>query len=266
MTSGLPHTFSYRKTVWGVSMALAFCLSMTHAGAEVISGRIVNAEGKAMEGVMVSAFDEDRRQSTSVFSQANGSFEIDGLRDIDYQLRVRLMGYRDRTAEVESGMQNIAIKMEVATGAELEAHRPANSAFSMLQFDNARDKLNFKMMCTYCHQIGTTAFRAPEKPVDWETMITRMNGYGGLYQHTKKTIVQRLIDTYKDDAVESWPEFVPPPPPSGLATQLPWTLKQVNRLSTSSPKERMDLTRLNWRTTVTCGSRSVPPGRWQSLI
>ena len=71
---------------------------------------------------------------------------------------------------------------------------PATSAFAQLKFDSPRDRLNFKMMCAYCHQIGTPAFRSPEKPVDWETMIRRMDGFGGLYQHTKETIVQRIID------------------------------------------------------------------------
>ncbi|MCP4743487.1 MAG: hypothetical protein GY871_14875, partial [Actinomycetales bacterium] len=81
------------------------------------------------------------------------------------------------------------------------------------------DRLNFKMNCAYCHQIGTPGFRTPEKPVDWETMIRRMDGFGGLYPHTKNTIVQRIIDTYKDDAVDSWPEYVPPPAPTGMVTK-----------------------------------------------
>ena len=48
----------------------------------------------------------------------------------------------------------------------------------MLKFDNMRDKLNFKMYCSYCHQVGTVGSRTPEEPVDWETMIRRMNGFG----------------------------------------------------------------------------------------
>ena len=80
-----------------------------------------------------------------------------------------------------------------------------------------RDKLNFKMNCAYCHQIGTVGFRTPEEPVDWETMLRRMDGFGGLYPHTQKTIIGRLMNTYKDDAVDKWPTFVPPPAPTGMA-------------------------------------------------
>ncbi len=185
-----------------------------------VSGLVRNQDGEPMGGVMISAFDKGRRMTTSVFSQPDGKFRIDDLAEGDVRVRARLSGQRDKWIEnVELGQDAIAITMESATGKELEAQRPASSAFAQLTFESPRDRLNFKMMCAYCHQIGTPAFRSPEQPVDWETMITRMNGFGGLYPHTKKTIVQRIIDTYKDDAVDSWPEYVPPPAPTGMVTK-----------------------------------------------
>ena len=200
----------------------------TNHDGEMIHGKIVDASGAAMGGVMVSAFDEDRRQSTSVFSQSDGSFAITGLRMVDYEVRARLMGQLDEWFDdVSPGDNEMSIKMQPAAGEDLENQRPANSAFSMLKFDNMRDKLNFKMMCSYCHQVGTRGFRTPEQPVDWETMLTRMDGFGGLYPHTKKTIIPRLIETYKDDAVEKWPEFVPPPPPAGTAAKAKITAWEI---------------------------------------
>ena len=78
-----------------------------------------------------------------------------------------------------------------ATGEKLQMQRTAASAMSLMKWDSLRDKENFKMMCTYCHQAGTVGFRTPEQPVDWETMVRRMDGFGGLYRHTQKTIVKR---------------------------------------------------------------------------
>ncbi len=210
------------KVGWlaAATLAMAFCLSASHARAETIRGKVQDASGEAMEGVMVSAFDEKRQQSTSVFSQADGSFAIKGLREADYNVRARLLGQLDEWLDdVETGTDDVAIKMQPASGQELEDQRLANSAFSMLKFENTKDKENFKMMCMYCHQVGTIGFRTPEKPVDWETMIRRMDGFGGLYRHTQKTIVDNLVKTYKDNAVEAWPKFTPPPAPKGLATQ-----------------------------------------------
>ncbi|MDG2224273.1 MAG: c-type cytochrome [Rubripirellula sp.] len=201
-------------------MLLVLKASAAETGGNSLSGLVVDSSGTAIEGVMVSAIDDEQRKWTSVFTQQDGSFSISGLRDVQHSLRTRLLGLADQwISEVAVGSHDMQIKMRAAVGAELEVQRPANSGFSMLTFDDPRDKLNFKMMCSYCHQIGTVGFRTPEKPVDWETMLRRMDGFGGLYQHTQDTIIRRLMNTYKDDAVEKWPTFVPPPAPTGLATQ-----------------------------------------------
>ncbi|MDP5004312.1 MAG: PQQ-binding-like beta-propeller repeat protein [Verrucomicrobiales bacterium] len=183
-----------------------------------VSGLVSDQGGKPMGGVMVSAFDTERRMSTSVFSQPDGSFRIDELAEGNFRIRARLLGQLDRWIEdVKTGANDLAFSMEPATGMDLEYQRPGDDALSMLHFDNVRDRLNFKMMCAYCHQIGTRGFRTPEKPVDWETMIRRMDGFGGLYPHTQETIVQRILDAYSDEAVKKWPPYQPSPAPSGMA-------------------------------------------------
>ena len=209
------------RKVWVAVMALALCVSMAPGYAATISGKIVDASGKAMEGVMVSAQDEEREMSVTVFTQVDGSFMIDDLRDVSHNLRARLLGQLDQWQnDVAVGSSDIAFAMTPATGEALEQQRTSDSAMGMLKWDNQADKENFKMMCTYCHQVGTIGFRSPEEPVDWETMITRMDGFGGLYKHTQETLVKRLIETYTDEAVANWPAFVPPPAPTGAATRV----------------------------------------------
>ena len=154
------------------ALALALSLGAARIDAATIRGRVVDAQGKAMEGVTVSAFDEERQLSISVFSQADGSFTIDGLRDTTFQVRARLLGQLDEWQDdVDPGATDVAFKMHPATGDDLEMQRTADSGFSMLKWDDEKDRQNFKMMCTYCHQVGTFGFRTPEEPVDWETMI-----------------------------------------------------------------------------------------------
>ena len=210
-------------------ISASLCITGT-TRAESISGVITDAAGHPIEGVMVSAIDNDHRKWTSVFSQGDGAFEINGLREIDHSLRTRLMGLADEwISGIAAGTHDIVIKTRAAVGDELESQRPASSAFNMLAFDDPRDKLNFKMNCSYCHQVGTLGFRTPEKPVDWETMLRRMDGFGGLYPHTRDTIIQRLMDTYKDDAVQEWPVFVPPPAPTGMATAATITMWEMDK-------------------------------------
>ena len=195
-----------------------------------IQGRVVNSAGSGVEGVMVSAVDAEHRKWTSVFTQQDGSFSISNLRNVDHKLRARLMGLGDEWINgVAVGTDNVMITTHPAVGDELESQRPASSSFSMLKFDDPRDKMNFKMFCSYCHQVGTLGFRTPEKPVDWETMLRRMDGFGGLYPHTQDTIIQRLMETYKDDAVKKWPAFVPPPAPTGLAAAATITMWEMDK-------------------------------------
>ena len=119
------------------------------AQAESISGTIADASGKPIEGVMVSAIDDEHRKWTSVFSQKDGSFEITGLRNVDHNIRTRLMGLADEwSSGIAAGTHDLVIRTRPALGDELELQRPASSAFSMLAFDHPRDRLNSKMNCS----------------------------------------------------------------------------------------------------------------------
>lgn len=198
--------------------------------ASSISGKVVDGSGKAMEGVTVSAFDAEREMSVSVFSQADGSFKIDGLRDATYKVRGRLIGDLDVMQDgVKAGASGVALSMKPATGDALNAQRTADNLFGLMKWENQDEKENFKMSCGYCHQIGTAGFRSPEEPVDWETMITRMDGFGGLYKHTQETIVNRIVNTYSPAAMKEWPAFVPPPAPKGAATKATITEWDIGR-------------------------------------
>ena len=211
-----------KLTMKTAAMFLALVASTAFVDAKTISGKVTNAKGKAMEGVMVSAFtkDFDKIKTTSVFSQTDGAFAIDGLRDRKYYVRARLLGQLDEWQKnVDAGATGLSFAMKPAKGKDLENQRTANSGFSMLKWDSMKDKDNYKMMCTYCHQTGSKGWRSPELPVDWNTMITRMEGFGGLYKHTQQTLVKRLVATYSDEAVAKWPPFVPPPAPKGAATK-----------------------------------------------
>ena len=181
-----------------------------------INGKVTDASGKAMGGVMVSAFDTAKEVSISVHTSPDGSYTIDGLADQSYNVRARLLGQDDEwTNDVSSGD---ATNFKLNPTDDFNQQQTSDKLFSLVKWDSDKDKQNFKMSCAYCHQIGSIGFRSPEEPVDWETMITRMDGFGGLYKHTQETIVQRLLDAYSEEAVEDWTDFEAPAAPSGKAT------------------------------------------------
>jgi streptogramin lyase len=201
--------------IWLVLLAVGMCAP---AFAASISGTVKDAStGKAMGGVMVSAFDEDKGMSVTVSTNTKGQYKIDGLASQDYEVRARLLGKEDEFHDSKGGASGLDFSMSPAE--DIQMQRKSDSLFSLVKWDNEADKKNFKMSCGYCHQIGSVGFRSPEEPVDWETMITRMDGFGGLFKHTQETIVSRLLDAYSDEAIEGWADYTAPDAPSGKATQ-----------------------------------------------
>lgn len=191
------------------------------AQAGSVKGVVYDESGNGLGGVMVSAFDEDISRSITVFTQPDGSFVIDGLADKKHAVRSRLLGLEDTNVKnVTINGDSLNITMKPADKDELDLQRPGNDLFNMIKWDDPKDRKNFKMMCTYCHQTGTVGFRTPEEPVDWDTMVRRMQGFGGLYKHTQETLVQKLLDAYSDEAIENWPEWTPPPAPTGEETEI----------------------------------------------
>ena len=181
-----------------------------------ISGVVQDAAGNPMGGVSVSAIDEAMEMSVTVFSQPDGSYSIDGLADQEYVVRARLIGKEDAFEDAKAG-EKVSFKLDPAE--DLDMQRTGDNLFSLVKWDNEKDKQNFKMFCGYCHQVGTLGFRSPEEPVDWETMVTRMDGFGGLYKHTQETLVTRLLEAYSEEGQEKWPAYEVPAAPSGKATK-----------------------------------------------
>ena len=179
-----------------------------------VTGSVIDSSGNPVRGATVTAFDDELAASISVVSAEDGSFQFDALPGADYRYRSRLIGLED--IHIASG-STPPLEFVMPPAKDLDSQRPANNLLDLMEFEKEADALNFKMMCTYCHQVGTIGFRSPEEPVDWEVMITRMDGFRGLYKHTQDSLVDRIVSVYGRDAEKSWPEFTPPEPPSGSA-------------------------------------------------
>src|SRR5271169_136938 len=59
-----------------------------------ISGTVKGPDGKPFKGAFVEAQDMDSRIATNVLSDKNGRYRIENLREGQYQLMVRAVGYR----------------------------------------------------------------------------------------------------------------------------------------------------------------------------
>ncbi|HUP25702.1 MAG TPA: carboxypeptidase regulatory-like domain-containing protein [Thermoanaerobaculia bacterium] len=214
------------RTGWigllAVLVVAAMAVAANNAAVDVpavqISGMVTDDGGKPMRGAMVSAVAADGMHSVTVYSQPDGSFRLDGLAMGNYKVRARLLGRADAwqdVGQVHQAKDGVALALAPVSGLDLQMQRPGNELLDLLHWDNEADALNFKMMCAYCHQVGTVGFRSPEEPVDWEVMLTRMDGFQGLYKHTQEALVDKLVGTYGRDEEKKWPAFTAPEPPAG---------------------------------------------------
>jgi hypothetical protein len=206
------------KTVSLFALIATLTLSGISAWGQSVKGVVKDAAGSPLRGVMVSAIDLALEKSISVLSVADGTFTIDGLASKAYDIRVRFIGLEDNTLPgITAGAPNAtSLTLDMEPVADINLQRPADNLLGLLKFDTIADKENFKMFCTYCHQVGTLGFRSPEEPIDWKTMVARMDGFGGLFKHTQDSIVGRLHAAYSDEAIANWPSYAGPPDPEDV--------------------------------------------------
>ncbi len=215
------------RNSWSTSIALFVAMTVTATAwaAEMgaIRGTVVDGEGKGLRGAIVSAIHEDEQKSISVLTDPEGRFILDRLPPNEYELRARLVGFDDTyldPMDVSAGKDDETVKFVMEPAKDLLRQRTGASLFGELKFEDEAHRMSFKMSCTYCHQVGTAGFRTPEEPVDWQVMITRMDGFGALHKDLKKTIVEKLVNTYAEDAPKKWGEWTPPEAPKGKALAL----------------------------------------------
>ncbi len=188
-----------------------------------VRGIVTDAAGKGLRGAMVSAFHEKDQKNLSVLTDNDGRFLLDQLPPAEYAVRARLVGFDDNyvdAVDVSVGNNGESLKFVMQPAKDLLRQRTGASLFGELKFENEDHRMSFKMSCTYCHQVGTEGFRTPEEPVDWQVMITRMDGFGALHPDLQKTIVPKLVSTYANDAPRKWAAWTPPEPPQGKALAL----------------------------------------------
>lgn len=204
-----------------MSLAAAAALAIAApAFAASLQGVVTDDGGAPLAGAMVTVIDTDLQKSVTVFTDADGKYEINGLEAKAHDMRVRLYGKEDTLSSAVDVASGKAVAFSMKPVSDINLQRTGDDLFSLVKWDSEEDKSNFKMQCAYCHQIGTIGFRSPEEPVDWETMVARMQGFGGLHEHTKTSLVERLLEAYDTPAMEDWPEWEMPAAPTGKSADV----------------------------------------------
>src|SRR4030095_16099398 len=189
-----------------------------------ITGLVSDQLKKPLSGVMITAYDSVGEKIITVFTQAGGRFKLPGLTRRDYKVRARLPGFEDELTSVALKTTSASLALVLKPAANPKMQETSVDRIRLIKWPNDEARLNFRMACAYCHQVGTEGFRAPKEKTDWDVMVrevmsTRI-GLGAfrlLHKQTQETLPSLLYETYKRGAETAWPAYIPPPPPSGDA-------------------------------------------------
>ncbi len=182
----------------------------------VLRGRVADADGTPLSGVMVTALDTAKAMSVTVFTGADGRYDFPPLTPATYKLRARRIGWRDTTLDAvvvgdAGGQADFAMPLTD----DLNAQLPPTYFKSLMHWPSARAEGDFSRACANCHQIGDFRWLEPRTHAEWETVVNRMLGYGTtpFFAETRAVLLDTIADTFRPDAPK--PQFAVPPPPSG---------------------------------------------------
>ena len=139
------------------------------------------------------------------FTDATG--QVDIAEPGNHFYRVRAQGFRDRYLDTAEG----EIQLETMTEEEHIASYPSNVWLSQLHFGGDQAlKETFQLNCAFCHQQASPFMRNERTVEQWESIIQRMNTYGGRVPGDDiKPMAELLQKEYRE--LRENPEQVPLP-------------------------------------------------------
>jgi cysteine-rich repeat protein len=202
-------------------------------GPSVLSGRVTDGDGAALAGVMVTAHDDERHGSVTVVSGSDGRYDFPALPERSYRVRAHRVGWDDQErGEVAVTPQGAIADFSLTPTADLNAQLPANYFYSLLEWPNQRVKGDFSRACANCHQIGDPIRWRRRSRAEWQEVVDRMIGYGGVpfFDETREVLLDTISGTFSPEAPE--PQFEAPPAIAGEAARVviyEWEIDPVDK-------------------------------------
>ncbi|MBY0278217.1 DUF4215 domain-containing protein [Candidatus Binatia bacterium] len=207
------------STVLACGAATGGSLRCTPERSARLRGR-VTAAGMPLAAVMITAFDDSRLESVSVFTQDDGRYVFPPLRPGTWRVRARRIGWEDVVRSdvtlVKHRVASESFAMTIA--ANTNALQPATAFLARIlaHFPDATTRGDFTLSCGNCHQIGGPRFVAPKIQDEWEEDVGRMLTFLPPYHaETRPLVLPAILDAVGPSA--NIPQLPLPAPASGDA-------------------------------------------------
>ncbi len=193
-------------------------------------GRVLDADGRPVEGAMVTFSHGEPIHALTVFSDAAGDYRSPELSvEASYMVRVRRIGWKDLRRPGQrlpraGGIRDLTLVVERETDpAEVAAQLPANHWYALVleRIADPGQREQLVRQCTYCHQQGNAATRRLRDEEEWKKVLVLMARMGGFVSGELQQQLPALFNAAYDpaNAVPALtarmgePDFAPPPGP-----------------------------------------------------
>lgn len=157
-----------------------------------LNGTVVDGDSVPVPGAMVTAKRVGGIVATTVFADAEGHYEMDGLRAGQYTVNGRRGRYQSASATVDIGRSSAIHKLVLKE----QEHMPVSGAEAITSIPDSLEKRRLVQNCVMCHGIGAsdTPFAGENDPAFWEDAIQRMETAQGAFlspdfDHKKQAVL-----------------------------------------------------------------------------
>ena len=139
-----------------------------------LRGHVTATGGGPLPGTMITAFDDGRLESVSVFAQTDGRFVFPRLRPGTYRLRARRIGWADVEEPIRIGGGHATTRnLVLAPTDDTNDQLPAASFFGLLldKWPSPTVRGDFTLSCGNCHQIAGPRFLEDKTLEEWPQVV-----------------------------------------------------------------------------------------------
>lgn len=181
-------------------------------GGAMVKGTVKSSDGKPMEGVTVSVRGEGKTFVTTVFTNAQGAYQLPRLEKGKYKLWAQAVGFEAARVDLDvaDGAIQQAAPLQLARLKDFHTQLSANEWMSSLPGSDPKDVRMKHILiteCTGCHQIGYPLQNRFDA-AGWNTIVTvmsKMQGSGGYVPANPSPYIKQegeVLLAYKDEIVD----------------------------------------------------------------
>ncbi len=149
-----------------------------------LTGKVNDAQGAPLAGVMVRVSDEKSGLADSTFTNGKGEYRLPTKLAGALKLRFRLPYYTDiaqsLTLDATRPQVRSTVMAKMTSDSVISDSLPSAYHFDKLRFDASPDAMfsraNFQRDCAGCHALGGAVTGNKRSLADWTEVVTRMQG------------------------------------------------------------------------------------------